>query len=257
MDDVRVPHIAAKAGSIILENGGETYRVEETILRICKAYGLDDCDSFVMPTGIMLSVTYNNGATASVVKRIKKRTVDLEKIARVNEISRALAKEPYPVQVLEEQLKNIENLQRYDTSTTLFFAALAASTFTVLFGGGLKDFFSSFFIGIIIKLVSISLNNLYINEFFINIVGGIVAASLSIVSAQFGIAENLDKVIIGSIMLLVPGLAITNGIRDTLAGDLVSGISRAIEAFIIAVAIAAGVGITYKIWFSIAGGIAL
>ena len=257
MDDIRIPHIAAKAGQIILESGGETYRVEETILKICKAYGLEDSDSFVTPTGIILSVTYKNGTTSSVVKRIRKRSVDLEKIAQVNEISRSLAKEVYPVSILDTKLKDIENLKRYSTATSLIFASFASGFFSLIFGGTFKDFICTFFIGLIIKFMSNFLDSLDINYFFINIVGGAIAAALSILCAQLGLASNLDKVIIGAIMLLVPGLAITNGIRDTLAGDLVSGISRALEAFIIAIAIAVGTGIVYKIWFTIAGGVTL
>jgi uncharacterized membrane protein YjjP (DUF1212 family) len=257
MDDIRIPHIAAKAGQIILESGGETYRVEETILRICKAYGLEDSDSFVTPTGIMLSVTCKNGTTSSVVKRIRKRSVDLEKIARVNEISRALSKEIYPVSDLEAKLKDIENLRRYSTTTSLLFACFGAGSFSLLFGGSFKDFFCAFFIGLLIKSMSNFLDSLDVNYFFVNIVGGAIAAALSILFSQLGLATNLDKVIIGAIMLLVPGLAITNGIRDTLAGDLVSGVSRAVEAFIIAIAIAVGTGIVYKIWFTIAGGVTL
>jgi uncharacterized membrane protein YjjP (DUF1212 family) len=257
MDDIRIPHIAAKAGRIILENGGEIYRVEETILRICKAYGVEDCDSFVMPTGIMLSVTYKNGTTSSIVKRIRKRTVNLEKIAQVNALSRALAKEAYPVTALEDSLKSIENLERYGNITTLIAASLGAGFFSLLFGGSFRDFLCTVFIGAVIKTMVNFLDNLSINDFFINIVGGAIAASLSIISTQLGLSTSLDKVVIGAIMLLVPGLAITNGIRDTLAGDLVSGISRAVEAFIIAIGIAVGSGIVYKIWFAIAGGITI
>jgi uncharacterized membrane protein YjjP (DUF1212 family) len=109
----------------------------------------------------------------------------------------------------------------------------------------------------VIKYTSYKLSLLYINDFFINILGGAISASLSLLSIKIGLAYNLDKVIIGSIMLLVPGLAITNAIRDTLAGDLVAGISRGIEAVLIAVGIAIGTGIVYKMWFSLTGGIYL
>jgi uncharacterized membrane protein YjjP (DUF1212 family) len=57
-------------------------------------------------------------------------------------------------------------------------------------------------------------------------------------------------------MLLVPGLAITNAIRDTMAGDLVAGTARTVEAIFIAAAIATGAGSMLKLWALLVGGVA-
>jgi uncharacterized membrane protein YjjP (DUF1212 family) len=257
MEYNKIPKLAAEAGRIILENGGETYRVEETMIRICKAYGLDECDSFVTPTGIMLSVTYEDGTTASIVRRVKKRTVNLERVSMINALSRELAFSVYPIKSLQQQLNTIESSSTHSLKTLLFFASLGAGSFTMMFGGNYHDFTAAFIIGAVIKYTSHKLSLLYINDFFINILGGSITAALSLLSLKIGFANNLDKVIIGSIMLLVPGLAITNAIRDTLAGDLVAGISRGIEAVLIAAGVAIGTGIIYKVWFALTGGIYL
>lgn len=248
-------HLAADAGKIILESGGETYRVEETITRICSAYGLSHAESFVTPTGIMISASDCNGQIISLVKRINSRTVDLEKISKVNDLSRNIKLKNLSEEFVHKELIKISEAPRYGLKVTLFFSAVAASSFTLLFGGNFNDFIVSFFIGIIIKSISILLSNIKINEFFINVLGGAIAALLALLAVYIHVAFNIDKIIIGSIMLLVPGLAITNAIRDTIAGDLVSGISRASEAFLVAVAIAVGSGITLKLWFSYLGGI--
>jgi uncharacterized membrane protein YjjP (DUF1212 family) len=255
LDTNRVINLAANAGKIILESGGETYRVEETITRICNAYGLIQPESFVTPTGIMISASDSDGKIISLVKRIKARTVDLEKISRVNDLSRSIKPKQLSVEFVQTELDKISQTPRYSFRTTLFFSAFAASFFTLLFGGNIYDFMVSFFIGIIIKSISIGLSSIEINEFFINVLGGAVAAALALVAVNLHLAFNVDKIIIGSIMLLVPGLAITNAIRDTIAGDLVAGVSRGLEAFLVAVAIAVGSGVTLKLWFSYFGGI--
>ncbi|MCM0648788.1 threonine/serine exporter family protein [Clostridium swellfunianum] len=247
-------HLAADAGKIILESGGETYRVEETIIRICNAYGLTHAESFVTPTGIIISASDINGQIISLVKRIKIRTVDLEKISKVNDLSRNIRAKKLTVEYVKDELEKISKEPRYNMKITLFFSAVAASFFTLLFGGNIYDFIISFFIGIIIKSISIFLSEIEINEFFINVLGGAIAALLALIAVNFQLAFNMDKIIIGSIMLLVPGLAITNAIRDTIAGDLVAGISRALEAFLVAVAIAVGSGVTLKLWFNFFGG---
>ncbi|QGU95038.1 threonine/serine exporter [Clostridium bovifaecis] len=250
----RIIHLAAEAGRIILQNGGETYRVEETILRICYAFEVKKADSFVTPTGIMISLTAKNGETLSLVRRISSRTVNLEKISQVNDLSRTLVKKSLSLDYVEQRLKEIDTSSGYSDKILIAASALSAGFFTLVFGGSFRDFFISLLIGMVIKLLSIALNNIGINEFFINSLGGAVASLIALISVYLKIGQNVDKIIIGSIMLLVPGLIITNAIRDTIAGDLVSGISRAIEAIFIAIAIAVGSGIIIRLWLIYFGG---
>ncbi len=251
----KILHIAAEAGRIILQSGGETYRVEETMLRICYAFKVKHADSFVTPTGIMISLIDKNNETISLIKRINNRTVNLEKISKVNNLSREISTNPISLELVEQRLIEIDTTPGYSNNTLIIASAFIAAFFTLLFGGTFKDFVVSIFIGIIIKIISITLNNMQLNDFFINSLGGSVATLLALISVRLNLGNHEDKIIIGSIMLLVPGLIITNSIRDTIAGDLISGISRAIEAIFVAVAIAIGSGIVMKLWFMYIGGV--
>ena len=89
---------------------------------------------------------------------------------------------------------------------------------------------------------------LRLNNFLLNALG----AAFLVWMAKMAVTNiglmNSDKIIIGGIMLLVPGLAITNAIRDTMAGDLVAGNARMMEAFFVSVAIATGAGTMLKLW---------
>ena len=151
-------------------------------------------------------------------------------------------------------LKEIDNGERYSIPLTLAFSALAAGTFSILFGGGFNDLLAATFIGLIIKIVTIKFQKLSINEFFINCIGGATAASLTLLLVILGFKINIDKTIIGAIMLLVPGLAITNAIRDTIAGDFLAGLTKAAEAFLIAISIAVGSGAILSFWINTLGG---
>lgn len=256
MDINKILHVATYAGQIILESGGEVYRVEETIIRICKAYGVYFAESFVTPTGIMVSVCDENHYTTTLIKRVKSRTVDLQKVHLVNELSRNVYTKNYTLDEVDQELKKIEHTPRYSFAITVLFSALGAAGFTVLFGGKVTDCLASFIVGIIIKLFTTKAAQLDINSFFINSIGGAAAAAMALILYSSGIGTNFDTVIIGSIMLLVPGLAITNAIRDTIAGDLVSGLTRAAEAFLTAIAIAVGTGMVLSFWISKFGGVA-
>lgn len=247
-------HIAAEAGKIILENGGETYRVEQTITMICKSYGIPRTESFVTPTGIMISITNSENQTISLIRRINIRTVNLSKVSMINNLSRELVINPLSIEDIREKIEYINNLPAYSQRTTTFFSACCAGFFTLVFGGNYKDFFIAFIIGALINCLSLCLDKLEVNSFLKNMLSGALAAFIALIATSLGLVGNMDTIIIGSIMLLVPGIAITNAIRDTIAGDLVSGISRSIEALFIAIAISSGTSIVFKIWFLLFGG---
>ena len=254
MDINKILRVSTYAGRMILENGGETYRVEETICIICESFGVNEADGFVTPTGIMVSVSDEFGRTISAVKRVKSRTVNLEKIARVNQLSRNVKSQNLSVDELYAKLKEIENCEKYSNLTIILAAAIAAATFSMMFGGNFKDFIATFFVGLILKVFAFFAGELSINEFFINCLGGAISAICALVLVNFGIGENIDMIIIGAIMLLVPGLTITNAIRDTIAGDLLSGLTRGAEAFLVAISIAVGTGVVLSFWSKHLGG---
>ncbi|MEG2353862.1 MAG: threonine/serine exporter family protein [Clostridium sp.] len=250
-----IMHLAARMGKMVLENGGETYRVEQTINIVCRAYGFSNSESFVTPTGIMISITGEEHRTKSLIKRINSRTVNLTKISKVNDLSRRVVYETLSVKEVNSLLDVIDGSKIYSDRTINIFTALGSSCFCLLFGGSIQDSIITFFIGLVMSNAAKILGNLDVNSFFINIVGGIIAASLALTCVKFGLAIQEDKIVIGSIMMLLPGIAITNAIRDTISGDLVSGISRTIEALFSALAIAIGTGSVFNIWFSIFGGV--
>lgn len=257
MDINRILYIAAFAGEIMLQSGAETYRVEETMARICTSYNITDADSFVTPTGIIISVTDDFGNNIAKVMRITRRTVDLDKVSQVNDLSRRICSENLSLDFVEKTLTEILNNNKYSNKTLIIASSIAAGFFTLLYGGNFRDFFVSLFIGALIEFLSIILNRIGTNTFFVNAIGGAAASFIALLSTSLGIGNNIDKIVIGSLMLLVPGLVITNAIRDTIAGDLVAGTSRAAEAFLIAIAIAVGSGIIFTLWIKYFGGVSI
>ncbi|MCR4943644.1 MAG: threonine/serine exporter family protein [Clostridium sp.] len=253
MDMDRLLQVSSYAGQIMLQNGAETYRVEETICRICLSFGAEKADSFVTPTGIIVSI-YKNDKTYSILKRVTSRGVDLNKIDKVNTLSRLSEKKHVSIESLYNSLKEIDQNDRYSTLTTLIFSAISAGCFAFLFKGTVKDVISASIIGFIIQYVSILLSRISVNSFFINSICGAIASALSVALYSLNIASQVDKTNIGAIMLLVPGLAITNAARDIIAADYLSGLTKAAEAFLIAVAIATGAGAVLSFYINILGG---
>lgn len=236
---------ALLAGKIILEAGGETYRVEDTINRILTAYGIGNAQSFVTPTGIILSGEHVDGSTISHVLRIKSINVDLEKISLVNDLSRKIAENHLTAEEFTEALEGIMARPYYPLWLTLLFAGFAAFSFTVILRGSWIEAACSFSAGILVFLSKRIARGLQLNSFLQNSTGGLVAVIIGSLFKFLGILPTTSIMIIGTIMLLVPGITITNAIRDTFQGDYLSGITRGVEAFVTAAGIAFGTGLGF------------
>lgn len=248
--------IAIYAGKIMLKHGAETYRVEDTITRICKSKSIDFAESFVTPTGIFLSVEYGD-EVLTYIKRIKNIKIDLNKIALVNDFSRRFVKNEISIDEAMEYLKAIDDAGNYSRITKLVAGGLAGGFFSIMFGGSYYDLFAAFFISALVVLITEFLGKFSVTYFVTNIAGSSLATLLAIIFSIISIHFSMDKIIIGSIMPLVPGVAITNAVRDSFSGDFLSGVSRGLEAIITALAIAFGVGITLKFYITFIGGMQL
>jgi len=239
--------IAAETGRRILEAGGETYRAEDVIVRLCRAWGFTDAEAFATPTGLMASIVDHDNRSRAVVRRITRRVVDLHRISRLDTLVRIAEQQKISVQDVQEKLIEIDSEHPYSTAITIFAAALSSLFFTLLFQGSIRDAMGAFFVGLGIKTFAYILQGWHFPDFITTIIGGAIAALLSMLTLRIGITEHLDKTIIGSIMLLVPGLATVNAIRDTIAGDLVAGIARLTDAVITAAALAIGAGAVFSL----------
>lgn len=234
----------ALVGKVMLENGAEMYRVEDTMNRIA-ANSNEVGNSFVTQTVVLMGLE----STKNVhLERINSRTVNLGKVSQVNDSSWLFARNMISLEHLNEELKNIHH--QVSPKTVLlntFWAMLISASLMILLGGKWSDFFPTCIVGasgwLVYELSSSYLRLKYIDEFVAAFVMG-VSAFLMI---KIGWGESLDNMIIGSIMPLVPGVALTNTVRDLQEGHMLSGICRGVEALIIAMMIGAGISFAFSV----------
>jgi uncharacterized membrane protein YjjP (DUF1212 family) len=234
----KILEIAAYAGKMVLENGGETYRSEDVVTRICDIHGVT-ASCFSTLSGVIVSVNKDD-KTISTVIRIKSRTINLEKVHQINNLTRNTKN--YSCTEFMEELKKIDKTPRYSIFLNLVAHAITAASFTILFGGTIKDFWGTIPIGGSIYLLSYSFSKYELNGIFVNTLGGAISAFLAYYFHSLGLIVHTDKAIIGALMLLVPGIALTNGIRDIIAGDYMTGMARGTEALLVATSLAVGTG---------------
>lgn len=247
--------LAIKAGEIMMKSGGEIYRVEDTITRICRACDIPHIEVFATPTGIFASIGSGgeDGDIKTYIKSIPVRSTDLQKISSVNSLSREFVSGNIEVEDAIKKLKDIENDGSYKLPLRLFGASLASSIFCYLFGGSLADTVACIFIGAISYLFSTFLSKYKISYFIIDFMSCGLATFLALLVSTFSLASGTDFIVIGVLMLFVPGAAITNALRDFLTGDMLSGVARLTEALAISVALALGAGFVLKIWLAVGG----
>ena len=234
-----VMEISLLAGKIMLENGAETYRVEDTMNRIARAFGVEQCESFVTPTGIIFSI---DDVEQTKLVRVFERTTDLHKVDLVNSISRRISSGELSMEEALLALKQVNNSkEEYPIWIQVFAASIASGCFLIMFQGLWADFVPAMVAGGLGFITLIYIHQLvkikFFAEFLASFVIGVTAYGLVI--WDFGV--QLDKIIIGSVMPLVPGLLITSAVRDLMAGHLVAGLSKGAEAFLTAFAIGAGI----------------
>lgn len=237
--------IATDSGVLILQNGGETYRTEETMTTVARSLGASSSSAFVTPTVVMLTCVDSAGISHTRIQRINERTINLGKIARVNELSRRLVSSGKKADLrgTEALLRRISASPPHSPFSVVLATAAASFCFSLLFSGTLVEAAASAVIGALMRLVLFTVSPLGLSGFLLSITGGAVITLLSGASAVLGLAPASGNISISVLMSLVPGLAIVNAIRDIIAGDLVAGSARTLEAFIIAVALSLGASV--------------
>lgn len=245
-DEQKVKDVAMLAGRILLEAGAETYRVEDTMTRIAEFYGLHNTHSFVTPTAIIFSL---NKKSSTRLYRVSDRTTDLEKISEVNEISRAITSGKVSLESAKMALDILDkaNLQ-YKFWLKVLSSGIVSLLFLFMFDGSPSDAIPAFISGLAGYYICERIGAYFKIRFFAEFAGSVVIALIAIACVQYFFSESLDKIIIAGVMPLVPGVPITNAIRDMMAGQLIAGITKGVEAALTAFAIGAGVGVIFIIF---------
>lgn len=247
---------AILAGEIMLCSGAETYRVEDTITRILMTSKLEKSEAFVTSTGIIITLDDPTIDAISLVERVSIRSTNLNNIYLANDISRKLCSEEITIEEASKRLKEMKDQKPYPSYLVYLCNIFTAVFFIVLLGGDVKDSIVALMNGIIIVGGMMIAKKIKLNSFITNLVSAfLIAMNTMLILGLIKNGLNKEIIITGSIMPMVPGVAITNAIRDTLQGDYMSGGARALEAFVAAASIAVGIGAGLSCYSYLTGGI--
>jgi uncharacterized membrane protein YjjP (DUF1212 family) len=231
---------AMYTGELILECGGEVSRVEDSIKRICTAYGADRTDVFCITASIITTLYYGKGESVTQTRRIVSAGNDFDKLSRVNDLSRTIVRTcPDPSYVLE-RLREIQDLPSYSFRFQLLIYALISASFTVFFGGSARDAMAAGLIGILLRILERRLLKEHFNKLFTALFCSLAGGFLAFLLVHLGLGENASMISIGNIMLFIPGVKFTNSIRDLFMGETITGLICLAESILQAAVVALG-----------------
>lgn len=244
----RIVALVVLAGEIMLRNGAETSRVEETMIHMAQACGAVKVESFVIPTGVFVTVTDSNNRSLTTMRRVHDRTINLDRIAKVNELSRRLVEHTVTSDVAWSLLERIAKERTgFSLGPSILASGVVGSGFAVLQNAQWGEAIIAFFIAAFVRFIAHVVSQLHGVRFTFEFLGAMAAATAGVAANLLWPEISRDIVVVGGIIPLVPGVAITNAISDVIAGDLLSGLSRGLEAVLTSTAVAMGVVIVLAV----------
>lgn len=241
---------ASDAGRVLLENGAEISRVEETMERIADNYGESGERFFVLSNGI-----FTTGKSYANAEFIPMKGARLEKVVEVNQLSREIAAHKIPLPQAVEMLERIKNLPSKPVWEQFLGAVLGCAGFCIIFGGSLLDCMASLCSALILYLFVLKVSTPYLSKTLGNICGGFIGTILCILFNLMVPQTNLGNMVVGTLILLIPGVPFTNGLRDVANEDYLAGITRLADALMMFLCIAIGVCFAFLVHSWTAGGV--
>lgn len=230
---------ALDVGENILRYGGEPHRIEDTVNRICTAYGAVKTDVFALPSLVMAGVRMSDGTTCTQMRRVYKTANNMYRLDMLNDISRKICSGEISLDEVDGLIEHATKTWPFSKYIVLPAGMLAAGGFAIFFGGTFMDGIGAAIAGLVVSILNlhkIKFGNPNLYTVFVSFLGALTALTVN----KLGLGQNLDMIMIGTIMLLIPGLAFGNAVRDLLFGDTVSGIIQFVQAILTAVMVAFG-----------------
>ena len=227
-------------GEMLLSNGADVNRVEDTIMRLSSAFEFQKCQVHAINSSIILTLTTSDGTVVTQARRITRIDTDLNKVSELNNLSRKICSGMTDLKNIEAEMDYIQKTKVYSPALIYLAYAIGGGFFTLFFGGTWQDVLFSIPVALVLRFVKNRLNDFNDNKMVDNIVLSAVLTFFALAGQHFLPMLHSDLIIIGDIMLLIPGLAFCNSIHDMVMGDTISGVLSMFDAVLRALSIAIG-----------------
>lgn len=246
--------LAFKMGRVLLENGAEISRVQETMERVAAALGVEEFNTYVLTNAVFAEGIESGNNHRTRIKFVPSFSIHFGRIAAVNQLSRQITAGDLSAAEAYEKLLEIEALPYTRVWKQILACGVGSAGFCYMFGGNLADSLNALLCGFLVQAFLSYADKHKFSKFVTNICASGIAALFALLILKAGLGAHLDVIITGSIIRLVPGIALTTSIRDFFNGDYLSGTIRLIDAVIVGGCIAIGVGVVISLSSYFLGG---
>ncbi len=252
----KVLEFAMEASRVLLCNGAEIFRVEETVEHICRRFDIKGVDTFVLSNGIFITAHDGTKEVFARVKHVPMRGINLGIVTEVNNLSREISSGKVDLDEAWMILKKIEKMPPNNNWFRIIASGVGSATFAYLLGANFWECMLTVLSGMLLFAGVIFAEKHNISKILVNLLGGAFITILALIYCNIGLPFVLrqDKLLVGSILPLVPGVAFTNSIRDIARSDFLSGTVKMIDALLVFVYIAIGVGTVLAGFDGLRGG---
>lgn len=241
-DRQNVLEFVTEAGQLLLKNGAEVSRTQQTMEIMAKSFGVDSFHGYVLTNGIFASMGTDYGQPAQI-RSVPAAEVHLGRVEAINALSRRIARGEANLEQAWQELERIRNMDYAPTAQQILSCGLGSACFAILFGGVWQDGVVALVVGLALQMLLLLMNRWQLNKLVNRFVGAAFVALVTMLLFIPPFGQNMDKSIIGALMPLVPGMALTLGVRDLIMADFLSGTIRMLDALLTAGCIACGVGL--------------
>lgn len=231
--------LALDIGEGMVKSGGEINRVEDTVDRICRAYGAEHVEIFAIPSVIFAAIRMKDGEYSSQIRRVDNVGNHLLRLELYNSISRKACRECPSLDELDQMIKGVKRARSYPWWVCTLAAGIAAGAFALFFGGKMIDAVVAGVIGALIFWVDL-IDSTRVNRLAKTGLQSLIGGLLGCLAVKFGIGRDIEAIMIGTIMVLIPGLSFGTAFRDLLCGDFLTGTLKTVQCILSALMIAAG-----------------
>lgn len=241
-EHVGVMQLSALMGELLLKNGGEIYRVQDTLHRVIDACGFPNHSVYVISNGLFIAINEGQPDACTSLRHIPAASVNLSMIAEINQISRDICSGTLDRDSAYQRLLECASPPRDKKWVMILACAFGSAGFSVLFGGSLLDGAAAWIVGFFLQIFLYLLQDHKVTRFPSNIIAAFFVTILSALFVATPVPLTFNLVVIGSIIPLVPGYSFNTSIREFFNGDYLSGLIHMIDAIMLAFCIAIGVG---------------
>ena len=233
-------HAVLDIGEAMQNSGAEISRVEDSINRMCAAYGVRRVNSFTITGNIIVTLEVDDETVITQTRRTHQPSTDFTRLDKLNSLSRYICANLPEVPEIRKRYEAIMAQKPLSRRLTYLGGVLTAGSFTAFFGGNFPDVLAAAVLALLVETLMLLPIRTHLNPLFYLSISAFFTGLGGIALVRLGVGHHLDTILIGCIMLTIPGLAITNAIRDLLSGDTFSGLSRLCESLLLAAGIACG-----------------